>query len=629
MSDNPELSVEARLIDYISANLNTITRNIQQFESSAGASLGNTTESSEKLGDTWTEMAKGFIVGEVAVKAFDKLKESMIAGVMEADRELVVMQQLHSTIGESAESILRLSEATEKNTRFSIDDTLSAAKSLQVHKLNGEEIQKLIPVAQDYAAKVGTTAAEAANAFGYAIQYGSTRQLRQFGIEIEKGGSQQSVFNAIIQSGEGSVKGMAQTMGTIGVGGWIEFKNSIESTVKEFDKKLMPEFQTLAEFFKGDGLRAAEGFFNYLYSRIKDVETSMTFFGSLSLGVGNAAEIAQTERMVKDAKNSTELMTIGQALQDRIAKTKYEIADANRKDQDTTKLNLKLMIEENLLAEERNRMMNEFVTKHSEAAKKIKTNLTNTPFNLRSKADTKKDELPQTGSEDFKLSEKARKEALKAKQNYDNELQKLDTENNKQLADNALKFYQDTITGQQHIEDANKKHVKALQDMGIQIGDALASGYEKGKYNTKTAMKAMLDLAVDYVEKWALAAVAANTLENEADLGYVAGTIVSVGEAAAIVAAASIAKSAISSFAIGTRDAPGGLAYVHKDELINLPAHSQVYTKQETKQMMGDTVHFNFYGNTDSTTVDNIQSMLIEANRTGKLKRFKSIMQND
>ena len=212
---------------------------------------------------------------------------------------------------------------------------------------------------------------------------------------------------------------------------------------------------------------------------------------------------------------------------------------------------------------------------------------------------------------------------------YDNELQKLDTENNKQLADNALKFYQDTITGQQHIEDANKKHVKALQDMGIQIGDALASGYEKGKYNTKTAMKAMLDLAVDYVEKWALAAVAANTLENEADLGYVAGTIVSVGEAAAIVAAASIAKSAISSFAIGTRDAPGGLAYVHKDELINLPAHSQVYTKQETKQMMGDTVHFNFYGNTDSTTVDNIQSMLIEANRTGKLKRFKSIMQND
>jgi hypothetical protein len=52
MSDNPELSVEARLIDYISANLNTITRNIQQFESTAGSSFSNVSTKSNETTDS-------------------------------------------------------------------------------------------------------------------------------------------------------------------------------------------------------------------------------------------------------------------------------------------------------------------------------------------------------------------------------------------------------------------------------------------------------------------------------------------------------------------------------------------------------------------------------------------------
>jgi hypothetical protein len=185
----------------------------------------------------------------------------------------------------------------------------------------------------------------------------------------------------------------------------------------------------------------------------------------------------------------------------------------------------------------------------------------------------------------------------------------------------------DILSGKE-ISIQDKKRKVILEITAAETA-AMMTGYDKGRMDMKKGMKAMLDLAVDYIEKWALAAVAANVAKNETAYGYIAGTVLSIAETAAIVAGAAVAKGGIDSFAIGTRDAPGGLAYVHKDELINLPAHSQVYTKQETKQMMGDTVHFNFYGNTDSTTVDNIQSMLIEANRTGKLKRFKSIMQND
>jgi len=41
----------------------------------------------------------------------------------------------------------------------------------------------------------------------------------------------------------------------------------------------------------------------------------------------------------------------------------------------------------------------------------------------------------------------------------------------------------------------------------------------------------------------------------------------------------------IPGFASGTSSAPGGLAYVHKDELINLPRGSQVYTAAQTRAM--------------------------------------------
>ena len=100
--------------------------------------------------------------------------------------------------------------------------------------------------------------------------------------------------------------------------------------------------------------------------------------------------------------------------------------------------------------------------------------------------------------------------------------------------------------------------------------------------------------------------------------------------AAAVAIGAGIANGAMiasQSFSTGTKNAPGGFARVHQDETIFLPAHSVVNTKTESKNMGGDgDTHFHFYGSTDSTTVDNIQSMLIEANRTGKLERFKAVI---
>jgi hypothetical protein len=110
-----------------------------------------------------------------------------------------------------------------------------------------------------------------------------------------------------------------------------------------------------------------------------------------------------------------------------------------------------------------------------------------------------------------------------------------------------------------------------------------------------------------------------------AGIPYV-GPALGIAAAAAAVGAgiANGAEIASQSFSSGTDNAPGGVAKVHKDETIFLPQHSQVKTATESKNNSGDVNHFHFYGNPDSATVDNIQSLLVEANRTGKLERFKA-----
>jgi hypothetical protein len=49
------------------------------------------------------------------------------------------------------------------------------------------------------------------------------------------------------------------------------------------------------------------------------------------------------------------------------------------------------------------------------------------------------------------------------------------------------------------------------------------------------------------------------------------------------------ASASIPSYAVGTDNHPGGLAYVHKDEMINMPSGSSVSTKSQTKSMFDNS----------------------------------------
>ena len=121
------------------------------------------------------------------------------------------------------------------------------------------------------------------------------------------------------------------------------------------------------------------------------------------------------------------------------------------------------------------------------------------------------------------------------------------------------------------------------------------TGFEKGKFEVHDALKGLLDMLVDALEKQALAAVASNTLQKIDEGGMEYGLIIGAVEAAAIMAVGSLAKSAISSFAGGTSYAPGGMAMVGErgPELMHVPRGAQIYNNQQTHSMMNSGHTFN------------------------------------
>jgi len=211
-------------------------------------------EGSGQVKSGWMDMTKGFIAGNLILegtrKAFELVKNMATESIQAFDQEIVTVARLNSFLGSGTTAVVKLAEEKEVLTRYTHDETLAAANALSMHKLNSTEIQKLIPVIQDYAAKSGKGLVETANAFSYAIQYGSTRSLRQYGVEINKAGSQQDVFNTLIEAGQGDVKGMAEKIGDLGAGPLIRVKNQFESMKEIIGEALIPHVKAFAQILE-------------------------------------------------------------------------------------------------------------------------------------------------------------------------------------------------------------------------------------------------------------------------------------------------------------------------------------------------------------------------------------------
>ena len=291
----------------ITASLKDFSAKMGEFESI----LKGTEEETKKVSSSWTEtataMAAGQLAVEAATKAFEMLKHAVMEGFGAADEQAQSVIRLTADLGSGAEEIVKWSEAQEKKTRFTKADSESAASALTIHKLNREEIEKLLPVIEDYASKKGVSATATAEAFGRAIEYGTTRGLRPYGIEVEKSGSQQDIFNELVAAGQGKVKGMAEQMGSAGLGPMVIFQNSIKEIQETVGDELMPQLKDLADWLNGDGIVAIKGFVkgteDLVHGIVEMVKTAATFQATTAnYGIIDSWKFADTMAEIDDAQ---------------------------------------------------------------------------------------------------------------------------------------------------------------------------------------------------------------------------------------------------------------------------------------------------------------------------------------
>jgi hypothetical protein len=671
MSDNPELSVEARLIDYISANLNTITRNIQQFETTSSSSFGNFSNSADKANDAATDLAGsignnltrsviGLATGFAGVASIGMFIGKMQEAYKEAKKLQEANIQLTAAIGYYSSGLNEQAMQLSKVHNMEETSIIQAQERLGNYIKEEATIKALIPAIMNLAAAKGIDLARAADIVGRSIE-GNEKTMGRYGITMEgAAGSAEKAASALKGLNEkflGQREALDET-----VSGWDRLWKKASDYLKVVGSIFTAETQQ--EKYEQDKKMLADPK-RVKYGDPEIIKEAQDFVTKFEADNNKKRADAEEELKKETAKRTEEeteklreqywKMTDDGKLKLLNKEMTDEIESHKNNEEQITLIKLRYAKERaDLLASQGKK---DFENAGTGVKKAINTSPaagyqkgTNS-FNVDNAYDSgmaflKTVDISKT-EEQLKQAEDMRKRFLDFQEQMNGRQVNLNNMNDKEqetfyatlLKENQAYYDQSLITYEEYLKNKDilsgkeisiqDKKRKVILEITAAETAAMMTGYDKGRMDMKKGMKAMLDLAVDYIEKWALAAVAANVAKNETAYGYIAGTVLSIAETAAIVAGAAVAKGGIDSFAIGTRDAPGGLAYVHKDELINLPAHSQVYTKQETKQMMGDTVHFNFYGNTDSTTVDNIQSMLIEANRTGKLKRFKSIMQND
>ena len=231
-----------KLVLQIQADLSDVKTQMSSLGSNVSESVDDMTSSFGKLGASWEEVMKGFLGAQAIMAGLKELQKLAIDSTKAYDDEIVSMTRLRASLGDAADAVEALAKAKAESTRYSKDETLAAANMLAQHHLNAEEIKKLIPVIMDYSAKTGKDLVSTTQAFSNAIEYGTTRGLRPYGIEIDKTGSQQQIFNELLKSGQGDVKGMAEQIGQLGLGPMAIFNNQLKEIEEEFGKKIVPYF---------------------------------------------------------------------------------------------------------------------------------------------------------------------------------------------------------------------------------------------------------------------------------------------------------------------------------------------------------------------------------------------------
>ncbi len=228
--------------------------------------IGTTgTTASNELGKSSVLMAAKFAAAGVVVGKF--LKDSVQAAIEaeSAETKLAYAYGKFPALADvSLKSLNDLAEATQRKTVFDHESTQAAIGQLAAYKLTGTQVETLIPLVQDLAARQGVDLATATDSVGRAL-LGQGRGLKTVGIAFKDTGTLAGNFAELQQGLNDKVGGFADVQGKTAAGQAARLKNEYKDLQETVGKALLPVLSKLV-----GGLDEVVGVFNSAPGPIKD-----------------------------------------------------------------------------------------------------------------------------------------------------------------------------------------------------------------------------------------------------------------------------------------------------------------------------------------------------------------------
>ena len=139
-----------------------------------------------------------------------------------------------------------LAEAQMNRSRFDDDATRAAIAQLAQYNLTGQQIEKLIPLVVDLAAKTGQDVPEAAKQLGLAL-LGNSRGLKGVGADLELTGDTATNFGLIVDALGEKVKGFAETDLETANGKLAAMKVQMDELKEKVGAELIPAMTELVD----------------------------------------------------------------------------------------------------------------------------------------------------------------------------------------------------------------------------------------------------------------------------------------------------------------------------------------------------------------------------------------------
>ena len=224
----------------------TIKIKVETDTSGATKGLDKAAQQTESFGSrfkaTFTGVLAANVIQNVASKVYDFGKSSIEAYEAAEKTSIKYTEALKKIPGASdatTASLTAQAKALAQVTIYSTGQSKQALASLASFGLTGDQLGKLLPLVQDYAAKTGQDLPSAAQSVGKAL-LGQGRALKGVGIDFKNAGSVSANYAQIVDGLQGKVGGLAKEMGETSAGKMQIMENRVTALKVQLGAALVP-----------------------------------------------------------------------------------------------------------------------------------------------------------------------------------------------------------------------------------------------------------------------------------------------------------------------------------------------------------------------------------------------------